>query len=59
MGKITKADILVLENIQLAEGIYSMWLEAPQIAREAVPGQFVSVYCKDAGKAPVSQHRPA
>lgn len=50
MGKITKADILVLENIQLAEGIYSMWLEAPQIAREAVPGQFVSVYCKDAGK---------
>ena len=45
---ITKTDTLILENIQLVEGIYSIWLEAPQIASKACPGQFVSVYCKSA-----------
>ncbi len=32
---------------ELAEGIYSMWLLAPEIAEEAVPGQFISLYCKE------------
>ena len=31
----------------LAEGIYSMWLLAPEIAAQAVPGQFISLYCKN------------
>ena len=37
----------LLSQKQLAEGIYSMWIEAERIAKEAIPGQFVSVYCKD------------
>lgn len=31
----------------LAEGIVSMWLLAPAIASCAVPGQFLSLYCKN------------
>lgn len=32
---------------QLTEGIFSMWLLAPEIAAQAVPGQFISLYCKN------------
>ena len=35
---------------KLAEGIFSMWLSAPEIAEQAVPGQFLSLYCKDKDK---------
>lgn len=31
----------------LTEGIYSLWLLDEEIAKEAVAGQFVSLYCKD------------
>lgn len=31
----------------VAEGIISMWLLAPEIASFAVPGQFLSLYCKN------------
>jgi len=41
----TKARIL--ENSAIAEGIYKMVLEAPEIAGEAKPGQFVMVRCSD------------
>lgn len=37
----------VCSQDMLAEGIYSMWLAAPEIAEEAQPGQFVSVYPND------------
>ena len=40
-----KAQIFSQE--QIADGIYSMWLCAGQIAKAARPGQFVSVYSKD------------
>lgn len=35
---------------KLADGIFSMWLLAPEIAEQAVPGQFISLYSKDADK---------
>ncbi len=35
---------------QIAQGIYRMYLETEHIAAEAVPGQFVSVYCHDASR---------
>ena len=35
---------------ELVEGIYSMWLLAPEVAKQAVPGQFISLYCKDTDK---------
>ncbi len=31
----------------LAENIFSMWLLAPEIASQAVPGQFISLYCRN------------
>lgn len=37
----------VTEIKPLQEGIFSMWLEVPEIARQAVAGQFISVYCND------------
>lgn len=40
----------LLSQKQLAEGIYSMWIEAKAIAAAARPGQFVSVYCKDGAR---------
>ena len=37
----------VLSQEKIAPGIFSLWLQAEEIARTAVPGQFVSVYCPD------------
>lgn len=33
----------------LTEGIYSMWIEAEDMAKAAAPGQFLSLYTKDSG----------
>lgn len=45
--KITAA---VHSQAKLADGIFSMWLEAQEMAKEAVPGQFISVYTADKSK---------
>ena len=50
MAEIKKAVALVRTREELAEGIFSMWLEEREIAEHSVPGQFLSVYCKDAGR---------
>ena len=42
-GKVLKQDMLM-------DGIYSMWIQADEIARQSVPGQFISVYTRDGGK---------
>lgn len=47
MAEKFKENAVILEQKQIAGGIYSMWLEAGQIAAAARPGQFVSVYSKD------------
>ncbi|MFR1027913.1 MAG: hypothetical protein ACLSD6_00980 [Clostridium sp.] len=38
MAKVTEVSVL-------AEGIVSMWLSAPGVAKSAKPGQFISLYC--------------
>ena len=40
----------ILSQERLTDDIYSMWIQAEAIAREAKPGQFVSVYCKDGAR---------
>ncbi|MCC8163660.1 MAG: dihydroorotate dehydrogenase electron transfer subunit [Lachnospiraceae bacterium] len=40
----------VIEQKEIAAGIFSLWLQTEQIAGEAVPGQFVSVYSGDASR---------
>ena len=48
MPKITEtAKVLSQEN--LSPGVYSMWIET-SIAKSAAPGQFISIYTKDASK---------
>lgn len=37
----------VLCQEKLADGIYSMWLSCPDVAIQAKPGQFISLFCKD------------
>lgn len=34
----------------LAEGIFSMWLDAPEAAAKAKPGQFLAIYTNDSSK---------
>ena len=43
----------VVSQKMVSEGIYSMWLAFPEgqdIAAAAVPGQFISLYCKDGSR---------
>lgn len=46
MAKI-QCSAKVMRTEQLADGIFSMWLLAPEIAGQAAPGQFISLYCDD------------
>ncbi len=45
-----KETAVVISQEQLADGIYSMWLQTEEIAGSAVPGQFISMYTKDESK---------
>lgn len=45
-----KKSVSITENIMLSDGIYSMWLEDKEIADDAVPGQFVSLYSSDGSR---------
>ena len=40
----------VLKQECIAPDIYSMWLDAGEIGKNAVPGQFVSLYSRNGGK---------
>lgn len=41
---------VVSSQVQLSDGIFDMWITTENIAKNAVPGQFISVYTKDASK---------
>ena len=41
----------------IASDIYSMWLQTDKIAKNAVPGQFVSLYTRDGSKRDRQKHR--
>ncbi len=42
-----KEQAVVLEQTQLTPEIYSMWLQCASVSEHALPGQFISMYCKD------------
>lgn len=50
MADKIKGCAAVTESRQLADGVYSMWLDMPGIAQTARPGQFVSLYCADGSR---------
>ncbi len=35
---------------QISDGVYNMWIKTVNIAEKAVPGQFISIYTRDASK---------
>ena len=45
-----KMTVAVVSQEALAADIYSMWMEAEEIAKEAKPGQFISVYSRDGAR---------
>lgn len=47
MSEALKKKYSILENLMIAQDIFSMWLEAPKLAIAAKPGQFVSLYSND------------
>ncbi|MDD5288340.1 MAG: dihydroorotate dehydrogenase electron transfer subunit [Dehalococcoidales bacterium] len=48
----------LLSNQELMPGVYLMWLESPEIARQSQPGQFVMVACGEDTilRRPISVH---
>ncbi|MGN0159712.1 MAG: dihydroorotate dehydrogenase electron transfer subunit [Brotaphodocola sp.] len=46
----TKLTAMVVSQEKLTDDICSMWIQADEIAKYAKPGQFISVYTKDASK---------
>lgn len=48
MGR-EKERAIVRKQRQIGTGIYDLWLET-EISKKAVPGQFISIYTKDASK---------
>lgn len=45
-----KENVRIAQQECIATGVYSMWLETKDIAKDARPGQFVSVYSKDGSR---------
>jgi len=50
MALKSKETVVIIEQKEIAENIFDLWIEAKQMAFEAKAGQFVSVYCKDKSK---------
>jgi dihydroorotate dehydrogenase electron transfer subunit len=50
MSAALKKRVTVLENIEIARDIFSMWLTVPEIARVAKSGQFVSLFSRDGSR---------
>jgi len=53
MSDEKKSVAQVVSQKMISEGIYSMWLAFPKeqdVAAAAVPGQFISLYCKDGSR---------
>ena len=50
MTKKKKLKVEILENLELSQGIYSMTILSPEMAGQARPGQFVSLYTGDGTK---------
>jgi dihydroorotate dehydrogenase electron transfer subunit len=42
--------VIIIKQEQLAIGVYSMWIKTDKIAKAAVAGQFISIYCNDGSR---------
>lgn len=49
MAKLKMTSSIISQEM-ISQDIYSMWLSAKEIAEQAAPGQFISLYCEDSGR---------
>lgn len=49
MAKV-KETVKIASQTKLADDVFSMWIETENLAAQAKPGQFISVYTKDGSK---------
>ncbi len=40
----------ITKNVEIRQGIYEMYIQAPEVAQKAEAGQFVNVYCQSQSK---------
>ena len=45
MAKLKMTSSIISQEM-ISPDIYSMWLSAKEIAEQAAPGQFISLYCE-------------
>lgn len=50
MTRKYKEEAVIIRQEEIAPDIYSMWLHTDYIAQEALPGQFIGVYCRDGSR---------
>ena len=50
MAKEFKDTAVIIRQEEIADGVYSMWLKSSEIARSAVPGQFIAIYSRDGSR---------
>ncbi|MBQ5733993.1 MAG: dihydroorotate dehydrogenase electron transfer subunit [Lachnospiraceae bacterium] len=50
MAEKFKEQVVIVRQDQLANGIYSMWIKTENIAKNARPGQFISIYTHDSSR---------
>jgi dihydroorotate dehydrogenase electron transfer subunit len=50
MTRKYKEEAVIIRQEEIAPDIYSMWLHTDHIAQEALPGQFIGVYCRDGSR---------
>ena len=50
MSKITKKLVEIIRAEEIASDIFSLWIKDEEIVKDAKPGQFLSVYCKDGSR---------
>lgn len=50
MAEKFKEQAVIIKQEEISYGIFSMWLKTDRIAKNAKPGQFISMYCKDGSR---------
>lgn len=50
MADTYKEKAIVVKQEKIASDVYSMWIQTEEIAKNAKPGQFISVYSKDGSR---------
>lgn len=50
MSEKTKKSLKIVSQEEIGKDIYSMWLQADEMAESARPGQFLSLYTRDGSK---------